>query len=319
MRIFVTRKIPNVGLDLMRDAGFELDVWSEDLPPSHDAILSRVSGCDGILSLLTDTIDAAVMDAAGPQLKVVSNFAVGYNNIDVVEAKKRGIAVGNTPDVLTEATADLAFSLLIASARRIGESQSFVKQGQWKTWDPLGQIGLDLLGKTIGIYGMGRIGAALAKRCQGGWGMQVIYCARSPKPEYEESLNARRVDFATLLKESDFISAHAPLTPETEGVFDAQAFAQMKTSAVFINTARGGIHNQSDLYDALKSQRIFAAGLDVTDPEPMDSDDPLLSLSNCIVVPHIGSATIASRGGMATIAAENVILGVEGKPLRCCV
>ena len=319
MRIFVTRKIPQLGLDIMLGSGLELDVWPHGAPPSYEVILERVRGCSGILSLLSDRIDGAVMDAAGPELKVISNFAVGYDNIDVEEAARRGIAVGNTPDVLTEATADLAFSLLIAAARRIGEAQQYVKDGAWKTWEPRGHVGQDLVGKTIGIYGMGRIGSALARRCVGGWNMNVVYCARTPKSDMASELGALKVDFETLLEVSDFVSAHAPLTDETRGVFGEDAFRKMKASAVFINTARGALHDQGALYQALKAGEIFSAGLDVTVPEPMGPHDPLLSLPNCVVLPHIGSATIDSREAMANIAADNVIFGVTNKPLRCAV
>ena len=319
MRVFVTRMIPEVGLRMMRKAGLDLDVWPSETPPATPQLLQAVHGCDGILSMLSDPIDGRVMDAAGIGLKVISNFAVGYNNIDVAEAQRRGIGVGNTPDVLTDATADLAFSLLIAAARRIGEAQMFVRDDEWQTWSPLGHIGMDLVGKTVGIYGMGRIGAALAQRCAGGWGMKVVYCSRTPKPELAARTGAERVDFNTLLEVSDFVSAHAPLTPDTKGVFNADAFKRMKASAIFINTARGGLHDQAALYTALRSKAIFAAGLDVTDPEPMRADDPLLTLPNCLVLRHIGSATIASREAMATITAENVIRGTRGQPLRCAV
>ena len=317
MKVCVTRAIPDRGLALLREANIELNIWPNELPPKPDELRELVSECDGILSLLSDKIDAHIMDSAGPQLKVISNFAVGYNNIDVKEARRRGIKVGNTPDVLTEATADLAFALLISSARRLGEAQKYVKDGAWQTWRPLGHIGQDLKGKTLGIFGMGRIGAALAQRCVGGWGMKVIYCSRTQKPECESRLNVQRVDFKTLLKTSDFISVHAPLTPETKHIFNRKAFNLMKDHAVFVNTARGGLHHQTDLYEALESGQIFAAGLDVTDPEPMSANEPLLSLPNCIVLPHIGSGTISSREAMSEIAAENIICALSKQALRC--
>ena len=315
MKVFVTRQIPAKGLALLQDAGVHVDLWEEPLPPDLATMRIRSAGCDGILSLLSDRIDAEFMDAVGPQLKVISNFAVGYNNIDVAHAQARGIAVGHTPDVLTDATADLAFALLIGAARRLSESEQLVRDGRWKTWSPLGHIGQDLVGKTLGVFGMGRIGQALAKRCVGGWGMKVVYCARSPKPVVEESLGAERVEFETLLRVSDFVSLHAPLTSETEGLFGRRAFAKMKRSAVFINTARGGLCDESALYEALTTGQLFAAGLDVTDPEPMAPSSPLLSLPNCTVLPHIGSATISSREAMALIAVENLIAGLRGEPL----
>lgn len=319
MHVFVTRAIPEAGLRILRAAGLTVDVWAGELPPDREALLARVAGCDGLLSLLTDRIDDVVMDAAGPGLKVISNFAVGVNNVDVTEAAGRGIGVGHTPDVLTEATADLAFALLIGAARRIGEAQRYVREGQWQTWNPRGHVGQDLTGKTLGIFGLGRIGAALARRCVGGWNMKVVYCNRQPRPERAQPLGAEPVELETLLEVSDFVSVHAPLTPDTAGIFDASAFARMKSTAVFVNTARGGLHDEDALYEALSTQQIFAAGLDVTNPEPMRSDARLLTLPNCIVLPHIASATTASRDAMATIAADNIVRGLAGQPLRCPV
>ncbi len=316
-KVFVTREIPAAGLEKL--TGCEVDVWREPLPPSRETLLEKVAGCHGVLSLLTEKVDAELMDAAGEQLKVVSNFAVGYNNIDIEEASRRGIRVGNTPDVLTEATADIAFALLIAASRRLIETSRFIQAGQWKTWDPMGHIGLDLNGKTLGIVGMGRIGTAMARRCRGGWGMNVLYHNRSTNEAAEKELGAKLVDFDTLLAESDFVSVHAGLSESTKGMFNADAFKKMKDSAVFVNTARGGLHVQPDLVEALKNGDIFAAGLDVTDPEPPAAGEPLLQLDNCVIAPHIGSATISSRNGMAEIAADNLLAGLNGQPLRCWV
>ncbi|MFP6678175.1 MAG: D-glycerate dehydrogenase [Pirellulaceae bacterium] len=317
-RVFVTRRIPVAGLDRI-ETECNAEVWQEPLPPPRHLLLEKVVGCDGILTLLTDKIDAELMDAAGPQLKVVSNFAVGYNNIDIDEATKRGIQVGNTPDVLTDATADMALSLMLSAARRIIESQDYVRQQQWKTWEPLGLIGQDLVGKTIGIVGMGRIGYATAKRCRGGWDMKVLYSDHFVNEKAETGLGAQRVDFETLLKESDFVSVHTSLDETTKGMFNRAAFELMKPTAVFVNTARGPIHDQGDLYTALNTGQIFSAGLDVTDPEPILPDDPLLTLSNCVIAPHIASATVSSRDGMATIAADNLLAGVLEQPLPCRV
>jgi glyoxylate reductase len=317
-RVFVTREIPAAGLDRVRQE-CNAEVWSEPLPPPREVLLQKVRGCDGVLALLTDKVDAELMDAAGPQLKVISNFAVGYNNIDIPEATKRGIRVGNTPDVLTDATADMAFSLLISAARRVVEGQDYIRAGKWKTWEPLGHIGQDLCERTLGIVGMGRIGMAMARRCRGGWNMRVLYHNRSRNEQAEQELGARRVELDELLAESDFVSVHADLNDTTRGMFNAAAFRKMKKTAVFVNTARGPLHVQSDLYAALKHGDIFAAGLDVTDPEPPAQDDPLLTLPNCVIAPHIGSATVSSRNGMAEIAADNLLLGLQGKPLRCWV
>ncbi len=316
-KVFVTRIIPDAGLKKIREV-CDADVWSEPLPPSADELRKRLVDCDGLLSLLTERIDGPVLDAA-PRLKVVSNYAVGFNNIDVPAATERGIAVGNTPGVLTDATADMAFSLLISAARRIVESQKYAEGGRWKTWEPLGHIGQDLVGRTVGIVGMGRIGFAMAKRCHGGWGMKVLYHDLHPNPTAEKELSAHRVELDTLLAESDFISVHTDLNDTTRGMFNASAFAKMKPTAVFVNTARGPLVVEADLADALRKGVIFAAGLDVTDPEPPRMDNPLLALPNCIVAPHIASATVSSRNAMADIAADNLIAGVEGKPLRAWV
>jgi glyoxylate reductase len=269
--------------------------------------------------MLTERIDAEFFDAAGRQLKVVSNYAVGFNNIDVPEATRRGVRVGNTPGVLTDATADMAVTLLLAAARRLVDGVDFVRSGQWQTWQPLGHIGCDLVGKTLGIVGMGRIGSTVARRCRGGWEMRVLYHDQHPNETAERELGAERVELDRLLAESDFVSVHTDLNEATQGMFNAEAFRQMKRTAVFVNTARGPLHVQQDLYEALKQGEIFAAGLDVTDPEPMAPDDPLLSLPNCVVVPHIASATVSSRNGMAEICADNLLAGVRGEPLRCWV
>jgi glyoxylate reductase len=317
-RVLVTRLIPEVGLRRVVQE-CQAEVWEEPLPPPRDVLLEKIAGCDGILSLLTERIDADLMDAAGPQLKVISNFAVGFNNVDVAEATRRGIRVGNTPGVLTEATADMAFALLMSASRRIVEAQDYIREGNWKTWEPLGHIGQDLVGKTLGIVGMGRIGHALARRCHGGWNMRILYVDKFRNQAAEQDFDAQQVEWSELLAESDFVSVHVDLNSETEGMFDRDAFAQMKSTAVFVNSARGPIHNQGDLYDALVQREIFAAGLDVTNPEPLDLDDPLLKLSNCVIAPHIASGTVSSRNGMAEIAADNLLAGVRGEPLRCWV
>lgn len=313
-KVFVTRVIPEAGLARIREV-CDIDLWTNRLPPPRRELLHRVRGCDGVLSLLSDAIDGEVMDAAGSQLKVISNFAVGYNNIDVAEAKRRGIKVGNTPGVLTEATADIAVALLLAASRCLVSSERSIHAGDWLTWEPLGFLGQELAGKTLGIVGLGRIGAATARRLRGGWGMQVIYSGRSRNEAAEREFQAERVAFDELLERSDFISVHCALTDETKHLFDAKAFRKMKRSAVFVNTARGPVHVQQDLYEALRNGDIFAAGLDVTDPEPMPADDPLLALPNCVIAPHIGSATVEARNAMASIAAANLLAGLNGSPL----
>ena len=316
-RVFVTREIPAAGLNRLR-AECDVDVWPGALPPSKSEVIERVKNCDALLALLTEPIDAEVMDAA-PNLKVISNYAVGVNNVDLDAATARGIPVGNTPGVLTESTADIAFCLLIAAARRLVDSVRWATDGHWKTWEPLGFIGQDLEGKTLGVVGMGRIGQALAKRCHGGWDMRVIYHSRADKPDADRAFDARRVDFDTLLAESDFISIHTDLNDTTHGMFGAEAFRKMKRTAVVVNTARGPVVDTDALVAALRENQIFAAGLDVTDPEPLPDGHPLYTMENVVIAPHVGSATVDSRDGMAEIAADNVLRGLKDEPLRACV
>jgi glyoxylate reductase len=312
-RVFVTRVIPEAGLKRIKEQ-CTAEVWPEPLPPPHDLLLAKVADCDGLVSLLTDRIDAALLDAA-PRLKVVSNYAVGFNNVDVAAASARGICVGNTPGVLTDATADMAFCLLIAAARRVVDGHQYSQSGKWKTWEPLGHLGQDLAGRTLGVVGMGRIGFALARRCQRGWDMKILYHDVYRNEKAEAELGARQVDFDTLLGQSDFISVHTDLNPQTRGMFGAEVFKKMKRTAVFVNTARGPLVDQKALCEALKTGTIFAAGLDVTDPEPPDATDPLLRLPNAVIAPHIASATVGTRNAMAEICAANLIAGLKGEKL----
>jgi len=312
-RVFISRRIPDEGLNLIR-AACDLDLWPDQLPPSHEVFRDRVKDCDGLVSLLTDRIDGPLLDAA-PKLKVVSNFAVGFNNVDLPACTARGVAVGNTPGILTDATADTAVTLMLASARRVLESATDAKEGRWKTWEPLGWLGQDLAGRTLGIVGMGRIGFAAAKRLHHGWGMKVLYTEQVPRPEADKEFGARRVDLDTLLTESEFITVHVDLNPSTKGMFGAAQFRKMKRTAVFVNTARGPLVDQAALAEALRSGTIFAAGLDVTDPEPLPPDHELYKLPNCTIVPHIASATVQTRNAMARLCAENLLAGVRGEPL----
>ena len=315
-KVFVTRVIPEKGLDIIREY-CEVDLWQDELPPGREELLKRVQGVDGLLCLLTDRVDGDVMDAAGEQLKVISNHAVGFDNIDVPAASARRIPVGNTPDVLTDATADFAFALLMAVARRIPEGVRHVYDGKWKTWGPRLLLGVDVKGAALGLIGFGRIGQAMARRASG-FDMRVIYF--DPKDVKSSAApKAERVDFETLLEESDFISIHTPLTPDTRHLIDAAAFSKMKPNAVLINTARGSVVEPDALHEALKSNRIFGAGLDVTEPEPIPHDSPLLKLENVIVVPHIASASITSRDQMSWMAAQNLIAGLKGEWLPNCV
>ena len=312
-KVFVSRIIPDAGLKRLQET-CEVDLWEAPLPPTYETLLERVRGVDGILCLLTERIDAQLLDAAGPQLKVVSQMAVGYDNIDINAAAERGIPVGNTPGVLTEATADLTLALLLAAGRRIVEGVRYIQDGQWQTWEPMGLLGADLTGATLGIIGLGRIGAAVAQRAAG-FDMKII--AYSPRLTRDQARAAgvEKVDLETLLSDSDFVSLHCPLNDQTRGLIDGETLAQMKPSAILINTARGPIIDQQALYTALKNGVIAAAALDVTEPEPIPMDDPLLSLPNIIIVPHIGSASVRTRDRMAQMAASNLLAGLEGKPL----
>jgi glyoxylate reductase len=313
-RVFVTRVIPDEGLDPIREA-CEVDLWTDELPPPRDELLRRVAGVDGLLSLLTDRVDDELLDAAGPQLKVVSNFAVGFDNIDVPALNRRGVPAGNTPGVLTETTADLAFALLMAAARRIPESVDYVRDGKWKTWGPMLLLGVDVHGATLGIVGFGRIGREMARRAHG-FGMRVLYHDVHPATaEDEAALGATRVEMDELLRESDFVTLHVNLTPETHHLIDADALRAMKPSAVLVNTSRGPVVDPDALTDALRGGEIFAAGLDVTDPEPLPADHPLVALPNCVVVPHIASASRVTRGKMAAMAAANLLAGLQGERL----
>jgi lactate dehydrogenase-like 2-hydroxyacid dehydrogenase len=294
-----------------------VDIWPEELPPSHAEILRRVRGVDGLVSLLTDRIDLEIIQAAGAGLKVISNYAVGVDNIDVGAATALSIPVGNTPGILTDATADLAFALLLAAGRRVVEGERLVKSGGWKTWGPSFMLGADLAGATIGIVGFGRIGRAVARRASG-FGMRILFSEPSQAAP-EPGVSASQVDFESLLREADFISLHTPLTDSTRGLIDERTLAQMKPTTILVNTSRGLVVDQEALYEALKEQHIFAAGLDVTVPEPLPPEHPLLTLENCLVVPHIASASWRTRELMSVMAAENLIAGLKGERLPNCV
>lgn len=313
-KIFITRLIPGLGLALIKEHFPAADIWLADLPPTREQLLEKVRGVDGLLCMLTERVDAELMDTAGPQLKVISSMSVGVDHIDIPAATARGIPIGNTPGVLTAATADLAFALLLAAARRVVEGVDYIRAGQWTTWHPQLLLGADLAGATLGIVGFGRIGQAVAKRAQG-FDMRVIYHSPNAQPAH----NAQPVDLDTLLHESDFVSINVPLTEKTRHLVNAEFLAKMKPSAILVNTARGGVLDQTALYSALKSDQILAAALDVTDPEPLPMDSPLLELKNCIIVPHLGSASHKTRNMMSKLAAENLIAGIKGEILPNCV
>ena len=313
-RVFVSRRIPEDGLSLIMAAA-DAAVWPDELPPPRDELLRAIQGVDGVLTLLTDRVDAEFFDRAGPQLKVVSNYAVGFDNIVVPEATRRRVPVGNTPGVLTDTTADLAFALLMAAGRRVVEGDRYVHDGHWKTWGPLLLLGTDVYGSTLGIVGFGRIGQALARRAAG-FGMTVLFHdVMDPPADAVRSLNAHRVELDELFERSDFVSLHTNLTAETRHLVNAERLRRMKPTSVLVNTSRGPVVDQKALYRALREGWIMAAAADVTDPEPMPMDEPLLTLPNFVVVPHIASASRATRGKMAQMAAENLLAGVRGERL----
>lgn len=297
-RVYVTRELPFAALDRLR-AAHAVEVWPERLPPPPDALRAAAAGAEGLLSMLTDRVDAELLDAA-PGLRAVANLAVGTDNVDLEAAAARGVAVGRTPDVLTDATADLAFALLLAAARRLPQGAAFVRAGEWVTWEPAGDLGVEVTSATLGIVGWGRIGQAVARRAAG-FGMEVIHARPTPLDE--------------LLERADFVSLHVPLGPSTRHLIDAAALARMKPTAVLVNTARGPVVDQEALAAALRVGELGGAALDVTDPEPLPADDPLLEAPNLLVVPHIGSATVRTRARMAELAVENLLAALAGEPM----
>jgi len=314
--VYVTRRIPKVGLQMVREA-CDVRMWEGELPPPREVVLQEVADCDGLLCLLTTSVDAEVI-AVGKKLRVISQMAVGVDNVDVGAATATGIPVGHTPGVLTDATADMAFALLMAAARRAPEGIEFVRAGKWRTWDPMGLLGADVWGATLGIVGLGRIGTAVARRARG-FAMRILYHDVAHKPDLEAALGLEYVKLDDLLARADFVSLHCPLIPETRHLIGEQALRRMKPTAILVNAARGPVVNTDALVRALREGWIARAALDVTDPEPLPADHPLVSLPNCIVVPHLGSATVTARNQMATIAAENLLAGLRGERLPHCV
>jgi lactate dehydrogenase-like 2-hydroxyacid dehydrogenase len=311
--VLVTRRIPRAGLERVQEE-CTLRFWDSDEPIPRATLLEWVKGVEGIYCLLTEQIDDELLDAAGPSLKVVSTMSVGYDHVDVEACARRGVAVGNTPGVLTETTADLTVALMLAAARRLPEAVDAVRQGAWSTWKPEWMAGYDLFGSTVGIIGLGRIGSAVARRVRG-FDCRILYYDPYPNDGVAAAVGAEYADMDTLLAESDFITIHSQLTPQTRNMLNAEAFRKMKPSAVLVNTSRGGTVDQDALYDALKGGEIAAAGLDVTVPEPLPPNHKLLTLPNCVVLPHIASASYATRSKMAVLAADNLIAGVTGQPL----
>ena len=307
-KVLVTREIPEAGLRLLAD--FDVIVLAER-PPTRDELLEAVRGTSGVLSTATEKLDGAVMDAAGEGLRVIANMAVGYDNIDDEAAGERGVVVPNTPGVLDETTADVAFMLVLAAARRLGEGERLLRAGKWEWWGPKQLRGLDVWGKRLGIVGMGRIGWAVARRGRG-FGMEILYHNRSRKEDAENELGARYLDLDDLLRESDFVSIHTPLTDETRHLISERELGLMRETAVLVNTSRGPVVDEGALAAALAEGRIFAAGLDVYEEEPKVHPE-LLELENVVLAPHVGSATIDTRDKMATLAAENLAGVLRGE------
>lgn len=304
-RVFVTRELPGPALERLK-AAHETTIWPERTAPPYEQLREHAREAEGLLTLLTDRVDVDLIEGS-PNLKVIANYAVGYDNIDVAAAVRAGIQIGNTPDALTEATADLAFALLMSSARHISAAAQSAREGQWTTWEPGGFLGADIYGATLGIIGIGRIGHAVARRAHG-FGMKVLTAERN---------NAHNLEY--LLSNSDFVTLHCPLTAETYHLIDEHALSLMKPTAILINTARGGIVDQVALADALIKGRIAGAAMDVTDPEPLPLDDPLWEAPNLLIVPHIGSATRTAREQMTEMAVDNILAGLEDQPLPYAV
>jgi glyoxylate reductase len=305
-KILITRQYPAAGMDLLKKERFCITFWEKDRPMTPEELIALANEHSALLCTLSDRIDKPFLDSCS-HLEIISQFAVGYDNIDIPEATRKRIPVGYTPDAMSEATADIAFGLMIASARKFFFLHKTILTGQWGHFNPTGHLGFELKGKTLGILGLGRIGVKMAERCNAAYDMPVIYHNRNRNLAAEKQLDARWVSFDRLLEQSDILSVHCALTPETRHIFNARAFEKMKPSAVFINTARGPIHHEPDLIMALNQKQIWGAGLDVTDPEPMAKDNPLLSMENVCVLPHVGSGTREARDQMSILAAQNII------------
>jgi glyoxylate reductase len=316
MKVFVTRRLPGGALDRLA-AEHEVEVWPEQMPPGRDELLARAPELEGLLSLLTDPLDAELIEAA-PRLRAISNYAVGVDNVDLEAAAARGIPVGNTPDVLTDTTADLAVALMLGISRHLVEGDAYVRRGEWRTWEPGLLLGHDLHGSTVGIVGFGRIGQAVGLRLEG-FGCEILHTSRAVREGAGSArtgaIRNRGVPLEDLLDRSDFVTLHSPLTPATRGLIGEEALARMKPTAYLVNTARGPIVDSEALGRALHAGRIAGAALDVTDPEPLPGDHPLLRAPNLLVLPHLGSATEATRARMAGMAVDNLLAGLAGEPM----
>ncbi|XP_026880407.2 glyoxylate reductase/hydroxypyruvate reductase b [Electrophorus electricus] len=312
-RVYVTRKVPPDGLQILRKSGqVQLELWDSDDPVPRRELLKKVKGCDGLLCVLTEKIDAEVLDAAGPTLKVLSTMSVGFDHLSLDELKKRRIRVGYTPEVLTDAVAELTVALLLATSRRLIEAAHEAKTGGWGTWRTQWLCGYELANSTVGILGLGRIGVAIAERLKPFKVKRFIYTDVEPRPELAEMIQAEYVSMDDLARQSDFLAACCALTPETQSICNKNLFSNMKKTSIFINTSRGGVVNQEDLYEALATGEIAGAGLDVTTPEPLPTNHPLFTLKNCVILPHIASASYTTRNAMSALAANNLLAGLRG-------
>jgi glyoxylate reductase len=317
-KVLITRIIPSLAYELLTKAGFDVTVWEGDGPMTQPQLIEKAKSVDALLSLGADKLDKHFFNECS-HLEVIAQFAVGFDNIDVKEATNKGIPIGNTPNVLNEATADVAFGLMIAVSRKMFYLHKTIERGEWKQFEPLKNLGTQLTYKTLGIFGMGRIGMVMAQRCQGAYDMNIIYHNRTRNEEAERKLGCAYVSFDELLKQSDVLSVHSVLSEETRGIFNKSAFNKMKPGAIFINTSRGGVHDEVDLIEALNTGIIWGAGLDVTNPEPMYSNNPMLMMPNAAILPHIGSGTVEARNGMARLAAENIIEFYKSGKMPHCV
>lgn len=318
MKVFITKSIPETGIRLIREAGHEVTIHDESRPLPQEELIAQCLRYDALVSAGFNKIDAHFLETC-KHLKVISLFSVGYDSVDMEAATRLKIPVGNTPDVLSRATADIAFLLMLAVSRKAFFNYKKILDGKWQGFEPTAHLGQELYGKTLGVFGLGNIGYEMALKCKAAFGMKIIYHNRKPNAKADGDLEASYVSFDALLAQSDVLTLHANLSDATKGIFNKDAFSQMKPHAIFINTGRGALHNEKDLKEALENGTIWGAGLDVTNPEPMDKDNPLLTMPNVCVLPHIGSATQEARDGMAVMAATNVIAGLKDEPLPTIV
>ncbi len=314
MKVFITRKISYKGVKLLKDAGIEISEWKEKRELTPKELIENCRPCNAMIAAGYNKMDASFLNACS-HLKVISLHSAGFDNVDLIEATRLNIPVGNTPGVVSEATADIAFLLMLAASRKAFYHYRRIINGDWNFFDPTAGLGLQLKNKTLGIFGLGKIGSEMAKRCIGAYNMKIIYCNRHQNVQAEKELNAVKVSFIELLAQSDILSVHSTLNSETRGKFDKTAFEKMRPTSIFINTARGSIHNEQDLISALQNKIIWGAGLDVCHPEPMNKNNPLLTMPTVAILPHIGSATEETRNSMSEMAAKNVIAALNGKQI----